>query len=360
VDKISLVSDDLFHLVRLGMLGNGRQFAAMARKIARRLKRDEDAVGDSLLTVIADEERAGQSVLRKVTRPVAEPQSEESSLLIRGPITLDNEPVLPPDVKNQIEQIVVEHTKQGALSKAGLVPIRSALFLGAPGVGKTMTAHWIAHRLNLPIYTLDLSHLSSSLLGKTGSNIRSAFDFVARNRAVLLVDELDAVAKGRDQEDIGEAKRIVTVLLQQMDHLAPGCLVIGASNHGELLDRAIWRRFEMIVEFPSATPETAQKVAKNFLGESANEQIVALVAKIMDGRPLSEVSTLLQHSLKRKILFDEPVLDNIVREYDSTTGRSDKSSKRELAKALLDSGISQRQASQITGLARETIRKIEE
>ena len=100
-------------------------------------------------------------------------------------------------------------------------PTRSALFTGPPGVGKTLAAKWMARELGQPLAILDLSAVMSSFLGRTGSNVRAVLDFARDRRCILLLDEFDAVAKRRDDtSEIGELKRLVTVLLQEIDGMA--------------------------------------------------------------------------------------------------------------------------------------------
>ena len=131
---------------------------------------------------------------------------------------LDWEPVFSPNIARQLKAIVEERLNPHALRAAGLEPTRTALFVGPPGVGKTMAARWVARELGRPLLTLDLAAVMSSYLGRTGSNLRLVLDYAKAIDCVLLLDELDAIAKRRDdREEIGELKRLVTVLIQQID-----------------------------------------------------------------------------------------------------------------------------------------------
>ena len=130
----------------------------------------------------------------------------------------------------------------------GLSPTRSAIFVGPPGVGKTLTARWLASQLGVPLYVLDLTAVMSSLLGRSGTNLRAALDFAKRSPCVLLLDEIDAIAKRRsDDTDIGELKRLVTVILQEVDEWPATGLLLAATNHAELIDPALWRRFDLVI-----------------------------------------------------------------------------------------------------------------
>ena len=149
----------------------------------------------------------------------------------------------------------------------GLTPTRSAIFVGKPGVGKTLTARWVASQLGVPLYVLDLTVVMSSLLGRSGNNLRAALDFAKSTDCVLLLDEIDSIAKRRsDDTDIGELKRLVTVILQEVDEWPTTGLLLAATNHPELIDPALWRRFDLVVEFKLPEMPAVKSAVKRFLG----------------------------------------------------------------------------------------------
>jgi len=174
----------------------------------------------------------------------------------------------------------------------GLHPSKSILFTGPPGVGKTLAAKWIARQLNRPLLVLDLAAVMSSFLGRTGNNIRYVLDYAKNTECVLLLDELDAIAKRRDDtSEIGELKRLVTVLLQEIDDWPPTGLLIAATNHPDLLDPAVWRRFEVVVEF--GKPERRQiEILVNRLLENQIENISkwsGVLSFVFSGKSYSEI-----------------------------------------------------------------------
>ena len=138
--------------------------------------------------------------------------------------------------------------------------------MGPPGVGKTLTARWLAAQLKVPLYVLDLTAVMSSLLGKSG-NLRAAIDFAKREPCVLLLDEIDAIAKRRsDDSDVGELKRLVTVILQEVDEWPASSVLLAATNHPELIDPALWRRFDLVVQFKTPDEQAVKEAIKRFLG----------------------------------------------------------------------------------------------
>jgi SpoVK/Ycf46/Vps4 family AAA+-type ATPase len=152
------------------------------------------------------------------------------------------------DLEETLSQLIQERRQTERLASMGLSPTRSAIFVGPPGVGKTLTARWLASQLGVPLYVLDLTAVMSSLLGRSGTNLRAALDFAKRSPCVLLLDEIDAIAKRRsDDTDVGELKRLVTVILQEVDEWPATGLLLAATNHSELIDPALWRRFDLVI-----------------------------------------------------------------------------------------------------------------
>jgi dephospho-CoA kinase len=172
----------------------------------------------------------------------------------RNPYPEVTQPVLGKDALAVVHQLVAERRATARLAEAGLDPSKTLLLVGPPGVGKTLTASYIASQLELPLITVDLASVMSSYLGKTGRNIRDALDDARQEDSVVLLDEFDALAKRRnDDADIGELKRLVNVLLQQLDQWPASRLLIAATNHPELLDRAVTRRFDVTLELSLPT-----------------------------------------------------------------------------------------------------------
>ena len=160
--------------------------------------------------------------------------------------------VLPPKVQAELDEIVLEQKRDSLLALRGMTPSHSALFSGPPGVGKTLASRWVARRrVALPLVSLDLAAVLSSYLGTSGRNIRDVLNFAKSTPCVLLLDEFDALAKARDDDsDVGELKRIVNVLLVELDRWESRSFLIAATNHAQLLDPAIGRRFDRIINFP--------------------------------------------------------------------------------------------------------------
>jgi len=167
--------------------------------------------------------------------------------------------VLPERQMARVRRVVDEQRRRELLEASGLSPTARLLFHGPPGSGKTLTAQVIASSLGYPLGVVRFDAIVSSFLGETAANLGRVFDYIGERRIVVLFDEFDAIAKERsDLDEHGELKRVVNALLQLMDAYQGPSLLIAATNHERLLDSAIWRRFEAVVQFP--LPERQDRI----------------------------------------------------------------------------------------------------
>lgn len=175
-------------------------------------------------------------------------------------------PLFNATISEAIETIIEEWAHFEALAEIDIRPSKTCLIYGAPGTGKTRLALWIAQQLDLPVVLVKLDGLVSSFLGTTARNIGNLFTFVNRYRCILLLDEFDAIAKVRDDpHEVGEIKRVVNALLQNLDNRRDVGFTIGITNHPKLLDPAVWRRFEVQLEIPKPDFEMRKAIATHFM-----------------------------------------------------------------------------------------------
>lgn len=153
-----------------------------------------------------------------------------------------------------IEQLVTEHFRVDLLRSYGLEPRNKILLIGPPGNGKTSLAEGIAEALMIPLYVVKYESLVGSYLGETASRLKKLIDYVSTRNCIVFFDEFETLGKERgDTYETGEIKRVVSSLLLQIDNLPSHVIVIGATNHPELLDRAVWRRFQIKITLPIPT-----------------------------------------------------------------------------------------------------------
>ena len=213
----------------------------LLQRTARKYNAALPKLSEALNALLVESPTRASPLRRQADTPV--PVDVDSRLhLMRVEVNpeLDHELVLVPSVAQALKSIVDERQNLPALQKLGLMPSRTSLFVGPPGVGKTMSAYWLARELKKPLVILDLAAVMSSYLGRTGANLRHVLEYAKSIECVLLLDELDAIAKRRDDNsEVGELKRLVTVLIQQLDDWPASGLLIAATNHPDLLDPAI-------------------------------------------------------------------------------------------------------------------------
>lgn len=276
------------------------------------------------------------------------------------PISLSVDPIYDPETYSTLRMIVKEQSKKREIENAGLEPSVTVLFTGAPGVGKTLAAKWLSNALSLPLYTLNLATVMSSFLGKTGNNIHQVFEFAAKTPCILFLDEFDAIAKRRnDDTEIGELKRLVTVLLQEIDAFAGEGLLIAATNHAELLDPAVSRRFDVKVQFPSPSIEATLSAIKAYMGrdyEDAKSMEKSLMA-VFRGKPFSDIKLGVSQIRKLAIVNGESVNESAAKWLSSHAKAMNSCERKDFAVALIDSGFTQRETYDLSGVSRDTIRK---
>ena len=177
--------------------------------------------------------------------------------------------VLVPEARTELDAVIHEWSRRDHLQRRGLKPRSKLLFYGPPGCGKSLAARALSHELDLPIYLVRFNSVIGAYLGQTAIHLRQIFHFTETRPCILLLDELDALGKQRGNSlDVGELDRIVIALLQELEHSNPIGLIIATSNLAQNLDEALWRRFDLTLEFKSPTKSSlvgfCRKVAEKF------------------------------------------------------------------------------------------------
>lgn len=195
-----------------------------------------------------------------------------------------------------VKSLLDEWNHLSELEALDVTPAKSCLIFGAPGTGKTRLAYWIAKQLDLPLVVARLDSLMSSFLGTSARNIGALFSFAGRYRCILLLDEFDSLAKLRDDpQEVGEIKRIVNTLLQNLDARYDVGFTIGITNHPQLLDSAVWRRFEIQLEIPVPDLPLRLEMARAFMVPADVPELhIKLLAWFTDGATGAELETLVR------------------------------------------------------------------
>jgi len=262
-------SDLLLSLVKAGVSGDVVHFRNSAEAIiAEERAKNHNVLADQLRNQLMHSEmpKRQQATLKSTV-------SLEDLLFERTPRRQIRELSLPDNVRVSISELIEEQQRYELLLSYNLEPRNKILLTGAPGNGKTTLAEAIAEALMLPFIVLRYDGVVGSFLGETASRLKKVFDYVRTRRCVLFLDEFDTLGKERgDIHDTGEVKRVVSSLLLQIDAIPAHVVVVTATNHPELLDRAVWRRFQLRLELPRPTrsqieewmPELAQRLGFKF------------------------------------------------------------------------------------------------
>ncbi len=249
---------------------------------------------------------SGEELTRNTPVPV---DKETSTALaeIKFPEDLPvSSPIFSESIAQGVDSVLNEWRNFDKLNEIMADPVRSCLIFGAPGTGKTQLALWIARELNLPVVLVRLDGMISSFLGTTSRNIGTLFSFAARYRCLLLLDEFDAIAKLRnDSQEVGEIKRVVNTLLQNLDSRREIGFTIGITNHEVLLDPAVWRRFEVQIEIPKPSFEDLVKiVVKGIQPLQLSENSINFLAWCLEGSSGADAEVMTRWIKKWHIMSD--------------------------------------------------------
>jgi SpoVK/Ycf46/Vps4 family AAA+-type ATPase len=252
-------------LVRSHASGDDESFYAVAAQIAAQAARKgHNRLASDIKQTIDASKR--EPVVRSVTA-IAQPRGDLAELVTASfPTVGINDLVVPAPLLAQIKQILTEQRQASVLIERGFSPAHRLLLEGPPGTGKTMTAAVLAHELSVPLLTVRLDSLLSKFMGETASKLRTVFDAVAQQRGVYLFDEFDALGADRSGNDVGEARRILNSFLVFLEQAAPQSIVVAATNHRSILDRALFRRFDVVITYGLPDRAEAAAVMKRRLG----------------------------------------------------------------------------------------------
>jgi AAA+ superfamily predicted ATPase len=257
-------------LLQSHIAGDDQRFLTVATQIAaHEARQGHGKLAQELRELIEAAKGKGATVARRGAGPVpiAQPKGELSNLLAArySDIRL-NAMVLPHALKGRLDRVITEQRQQEALRGRGLSPRRKLLLVGPPGSGKTMSAAALAGELKLPLFTVLYDGLIGKLMGETATRLRLVFDAIGLQRGVYFFDEFDAIGAQRaGQNDVGEIRRVLNSFLQFLENDDGPSLIVAATNHPELLDRALFRRFDDVITYDLPTPEIARGIVENRL-----------------------------------------------------------------------------------------------
>ncbi|WP_241549244.1 AAA family ATPase [Gordonia alkanivorans] len=279
------------------MAGLGEHITAMVRNHAAG---DDAAFYSVALQIAAREARQGHHLLATNIKEAVDASRQRAPLSnvtvlqrsrgelaelveIAHPQVHLRELVAPTERTDQLKQLLAEQRQRKRLLEHGFAPSHRLLLVGPPGTGKTMTASVLATELALPMFTVRLDGLLSKFMGETAAKLRIVFDAVAAERGVYLFDEFDALGADRSGNDVGEARRILNSFLVFLENSSPESIVVAATNHRSILDKALFRRFDAVLDYTLPDSRQAAAVMRARLGSLAGRQSLVKLGEYTDG-----------------------------------------------------------------------------
>ncbi len=337
--------------------------------LAGKMERDGEIKMSKMILDALEKRYTAMLSLDEFSSTPVDNESRMSIVDVSCPTDNEIKPVLPELAAQKVDDFIDMIKHQGDLYKNGVDFSNTLMLYGAPGCGKSTVAKYIAQQLGLPLVIARLDALVSSLLGSTAKNIRKVFDFADSRPCILFLDEFDAIAKARDdQHELGELKRVINSLLQNIDSLSSNSVLIAATNHADLLDRAIWRRFHTILEIGLPNEEETKKLINFFIGNfntslpiDDEKKMAKIIKTFVEKGDLSpaDIQTIINNAKVQAVIKSNSILSTeellvqlyIFRNHDISNIES-------LVKYLNENGISQQLIADKFGISIRQIKKV--
>lgn len=296
-------ADQILSLIRNHVNNDDAQF----RKVALQISAVEARSGHAIIARTIQELLRQKNTSLGTVRLVSKNKEVDDLLLQLDTYDDINSLILSSSVEEKLERIIKEYLKKETLRKYGLVNRRKLLLYGASGTGKTMTASVLAKEFNLPFFVVRTERVVTKFMGETGQKLGRIFDFISEVPAVYLFDEFDAIGSQRGMDnEVGEQRRILNTFLQLLERDDSDSFIIAATNSIESIDKAMFRRFDDVIEY--SLPDREQRLA--LLHEylyTAKDLDFASAEPLFEGMSHAEIKMLCSDIFKESLLNDKKI-----------------------------------------------------
>jgi dephospho-CoA kinase len=356
---------EILKIIEGGLSKDMKKVYSYSKLLAEKLGEDGDIkMSQSIIKLIENNMKSAASLDQLATAPVDQ-ESRLSILDIYRPGNEETIIVLSDHIKSRIDDFVNSIKHQRRLKGMGIESPNTLLLYGPPGCGKSTLAKSISEKTGLPLVTARLDAIVSSLLGNTAKNIRKIFEYADSKPCILFLDEFDAIAKARDdQYELGELKRVINSLLQNIDQFAQNNILIAATNHQELLDKAIWRRFNTVIKIDRLHDGELERLIKIFLQGVPNdfeddEKKFERLTKLMHERSPSDIKSIIHNSIAQYVIKGHELLnyeDLLIEIYEFE--HHGIATVEELVSYLNDQGVAQAAISEKLSISLRQVRNV--
>lgn len=306
-------AEQLKALIKSHLDGDDSHFYSVAMQVAaREARRGHGKLAQELRSLIdeAKRKKVSAGIIGKPI-PLAQPRGELSSLLAASyPKLRMSDMVLEKSIEERLNRIIREQRQVIKIRSHGLAPRKKLLLIGPPGTGKTMSASVLAGELGLPLLAVRLESLITKYMGETAAKLRLIFDAIAQSRGVYLFDEFDSIGSQRGQvNDVGEIRRILSSFLQMIEQDDSDSIILAATNHPEILDYALFRRFDDVIEYALPDKPLIIKLLKNRLSVIKTSRIVwKKLAEEAFGLSYADLNKVCEDAIRDAIIYDREIL----------------------------------------------------
>lgn len=293
-------------LLKSHLEGDNERFYTVAMQVAaHEAKLGHGKVAEELRALVdkAKKHRMGSSAV-----PISKPRGELANLLaVSYPKARISDMVLDATLERQLQRIIREQRHAGKLLEHGLSPRRKLLLVGPPGTGKTLTGSVLAGELGLPLFQVRLDGLITKYMGETAAKLRQIFDATEQTRGVYFFDEFDAIGSQRGlSNDVGEIRRVLNSFLQMIEQDRSHSLVVAATNHPEILDYALFRRFDDVLHYGLPTTAQIEKMLRTRINLFRTRDIAwGELARIGEGLSYADLARTADEVVKDALIHDQ-------------------------------------------------------